>query len=357
MKGYLLFATLLVLACNAQVKPINKDMSQQATTAKEQLPIEGKFPSLNGATGWLNSSPLTTNDLRGKIVVINFCTYTCINWLRSLPYVRAWAEKYKDKAVVVIGVHTPEFIFEKETPNIKPEIAKRKLDYPIAIDNDYSIWNAFNNHYWPALYFIDAKGNIRHHQFGEGGYEQSEKVIQQLLMENGAESIDTDLVTVNPPGDEAAPDWDNLQSLENYLGYDRTQNFAPGAMKLNKQYTYTVPLRLSLNQWALSGEWLVKNNSIVLKKSGGRIVYQFHARDLHLVMGPASPGTSIRFRLLIDGKAPGASHGTDVDEDGNGIITEQRMYQLLRQPAPIIDRKFEIEFIDAGAEAFSFTFG
>ena len=319
---------------------------------------EGTFPSLSGATEWLNSEPLTPDGLRGKVVLVDFWTYTCINWLRTSPYVRAWAEKYKDQGLVVIGVHTPEFSFEHELDNVRREITDLKVDYPVAVDNDYAVWNAFSNNYWPALYLIDANGHIRYHQFGEGSYEQSEMMIQQLLTEAGSTNVRQELVTVNPTGAEVAADWDNLRSGENYVGYDRTQGFASseGAV-LNTSTIYTAPARLSVNEWALSGDWTMGNEATGLNQPNGRIVYRFHARDLNLVMGPAAPGTSVRFRVLIDGQRPGAAHGSDVDEEGNGTLTEQRMYQLIRQPGSIADRQFEIEFLDAGAAAYSFTFG
>jgi len=323
-----------------------------------RLPIEGAMPSLGGATGWLNSQPLTAAGLRGKVVLIDFWTYTCINWLRQLPYVRAWAEKYKDQGLVVIGVHTPEFAFERDLDNVRRAARDMRVDYPIAIDNDYAIWRAFNNSYWPALYFVDAQGHIRHHQFGEGAYEESEMILQQLLEEAGNGGIGHDLVSVDARGAEAAADWGSLRSPENYLGYERTENFAsPGGALLDERRVYAAPARLRLNHWALSGDWTVEKQATVLNEANGTIAYSFHARDLHLVMGPAARGTSVRFRVLIDGQIPGAAHGIDVDEQGNGTVSEQRLYQLIRQPKPIADRHFEIEFLDLGVEAFAFTFG
>src|SRR5918995_831126 len=304
-----------------------------------RLPIEGGLPSLGGATGWLNSQPLTAAGLRGKVVLIDFWTYTCINWLRQLPYVRAWAEKYKDQGLVVIGVHTPEFAFEKDLANVRREARGLGVTYPIAIDNDYAIWRAFDNNYWPALYFVDAKGHIRHHHFGEGDYEQSERVIQQLLAEAGRGGSDQALVSVNGAGTEAAPDSGNLESPENYVGYQRTENFAsPGGAAFDKPHGYTAPARLGLNHWALSGDWTVGRQATVSNQAKGRIVHRFHARDLHLVMGPVAPGGSLRFRVLIDGLPPGAAHGLDVDAQGYGSVTAQRLYQLIRQPKPIADR-------------------
>jgi thiol-disulfide isomerase/thioredoxin len=332
--------------------------SADAQSRKINSAIEGELPSLGGATEWLNSSPLTAAGLRGKIVLIDFWTYTCINWLRTLPYVRAWAEKYKDQGLVVIGVHSPEFAFEKNVDNVRRAAKDMRVEYPIAIDNDYAIWRAFKNEYWPALYFVDAQGHIRHHQFGEGEYEQSEMIIQGLLAEAGFGGIGHELVSVDARGAEAAADWDSLKSPENYVGYERTENFAsPGGAVLDKRRVYVAPAWLRLNQWALLGDWTVEKQATVLNKANGRITYRFHARDLHLVMGPAARGISVRFRVLIDGHPPGAAHGIDVDDQGNGTATEQRLYQLIRQPKPIADRQFEIEFLDSGVEAFAFTFG
>lgn len=328
------------------------------TPAAIQLPIEGELPSLGSATRWLNSQPLTAADLRGNVVLIDFWTYTCINWTRSLPYVRAWAKKYKDQGLVVIGVHTPEFAFEKDIENVRRAAKDMRVEYPVAIDNDYAIWSAFDNHYWPALYFVDAKGHIRHHEFGEGEYEQSEMVIQQLLSETPTGGIGHELVSIDAYGVEAAADWGSLKSPENYVGYERTENFAsPGGPVLGSRRVYAAPAELRLNHWALSGDWTMERHSTVLNKANGQIAYCFHARDLHLVMGPTARGASVRFRLLIDGQQPGAAHGVDVDDQGNGAVIEQRLYQLIRQPKPIFDRKCTIEFLDSGVEAFAFTFG
>jgi len=327
--------------------------------AEEKLPVEGQSPSFGGATAWLNSQPLTAENLRGKVVLVDFWTYTCINWLRTLPYVRAWAEKYKDRGLVVIGVHSPEFEFEQDLDNVRRAVKDMRIDYPVAVDSGHAVWRAFNNQYWPALYFIDAKGRIRHHQFGEGEYAHAEMIIQQLLAEAGATGIDRQLVAIEPHGAEVAADWGSLKSPENYLGYERTENFAsPGGAGMGKRHrVYDAPARLDLNQWALSGDWTVGRQAIVLNKANGRIAYRFHARDLHLVMGPAVRGTAVRFRVLIDGKPPGAAHGIDLDEQGIGTVTEQRLYQLIRQPKPVTDRQFEIEFLDPGVAAFAFTFG
>jgi thiol-disulfide isomerase/thioredoxin len=331
---------------------------QRMTRAEAQLPIEGELPSLGGATGWLNSQPLTGASLRGKVVLVQFWTYTCINWLRTHPYVRAWAEKYKGQGLVVIGVHTPEFPFEKDVDNVRRALKEMRVMYPVALDSDYAIWRAFKNQYWPALYFIDAQGRIRHHQFGEGDYEQSERVIQQLLAEAGTGDAREELVSVVAGDIEAAADWDNLKSPENYVGYERTENFAsPGGAIPDRSRVYTAPTQLNLNQWALSGDWTVGKGAAVLNKASGRIAYRFHARDLHLVMGPAARGTSVRFRVALDGQLAVAAHGVDVNEQGSGTVREQRLYQLIRQTRPILDRRFEIEFLDPGAEAFAFTFG
>lgn len=336
----------------------NNNIMQPANPSAIELPIEGELPSLSGATGWLNTKELKTADLHGKVVLINFCTYSCINWLRTLPYIRSWAAKYKARGLVVIGVHTPEFPFEENADNVQRAIEAMKINYPIALDNSYSIWSAFENQYWPALYCIDAEGHIRHHQFGEGGYEKSEKIIQQLLEEAGGKNIPKELVTVNAQGIEVAADWNNLQSYENYVGYGRTQNFSsPGGAKLHKSTVYTAAVKLALNEWALEGEWLMRKGSIVLNKLHGRILYCFHSRDVHLVMGPGVADTSVKFRVLIDGRAPRGNHGIDIDDEGYGFVNEQRLYQLIRQSGSIVDREFTIEFFDSGVEAFSFTFG
>jgi thiol-disulfide isomerase/thioredoxin len=344
-------------------------MSQPKTSAGERLaflhglfnaPPEGQraLTSLSRANDWLNSPPLTAEELRGKVVLVEFWTYTCINWLRQLPYVRAWAEKYKDHGLVVIGVHTPEFSFEKNLDNVRPAVKARGITYPVAIDSDYGIWRGFSNNYWPALYFIDAQGRLRHTQFGEGQYEQSEMIIQRLLMEAGKTGVGDELVSVEAPGVEAPADWGSLKSPENYLGYGRTENFAsPSGASLDQPYDFAVQPTLRLNHWGLSGNWTRMKGAVALNKPGGRIAYRFHARDLHLVMGPSKRGETVRFRVLVDGQAPGAAHGSDVDEQGNGNVGEQRLYQLIRQQKPIADRLFEIEFLDPGVEAFAFTFG
>ena len=336
----------------------HKNGGKLTAPAAIDLPIGAKFPPLSGATGWINTQPLTAAGLRGKVVVVEFWTYTCINWRRTLPYVRAWAERYKDQGLVVIGVSTPEFSFEKDVDNVRRATKEMRMNFPVAMDNDYAIWQAFGNQYWPALYFIDAQGHIRHHQFGEGNYEESEKVIQQLLAEAGAKGTSAELSPVEPSGAELAADLSTLRSGETYVGYGRAENFSSsGGAVFDKQHVYAIPARLGLNQWTLSGDWTLRQEAAVLNKADGRVIYRFHARDVNLILGPAKPGTSVRFRVLIDGQAPGAAHGVDVDSQGNGTVTKQGMYQLIRQPGPITDREFAIEFLDPGAEAFDFTFG
>jgi thiol-disulfide isomerase/thioredoxin len=331
---------------------------RSATHPAAELPVEGHLPGFDGATGWLNSPPLTPAGLRGRVVLVQFWTYTCINWLRTLPYVRAWAHKYQDHGLVVAGVHTPEFDFEHDLDNLRRAVTDLRVGYPVAVDNDYGIWSAFDNHYWPALYLVDAQGQIRHHRFGEGDDAMSEMVVQRLLTDAGSSGVDQDLVAVEPRGVEVAADWASLRSPENYLGYARTDNFvSPNGSILETSYAYAAPTRLRLNQWALSGDWTVNQPAIVLNQAGGRILYRFQARDLHLVMAPPAPGTPVRFRVLLDGEPPGAGRGADVDDQGNGTLTQPRLYQLVRQPGPITERTFAITFLDPGVQAYAFTFG
>jgi thiol-disulfide isomerase/thioredoxin len=327
-------------------------------TMLSPLPAEGPMPPLDGAVEWLNSKPLSTANLLGKVVLVEFWTYSCINWQRTLPHVRAWADKYRDQGLVVIGVHTPEFGFEKDIGNIRDAAAQLKVDFPIAVDSREAIWRAFDNNYWPALYFVDARGTIRHHHFGEGAFERSEQVLQQLLTDAGAKGIDGGLVHVEGSGSQAEADWANQRSPETYLGVDRAESFAsPGGAAAGKQRLYAAPESLRLNAWALAGEWTIGRESARLEAANGRIVYRFHARDLHLVMGPTSRSKPVPFRILVDGQPPGAAHGADVDAAGRGALVEHRLYQLVRQPNPVIDRRFEIEFSEPGAEVFVFTFG
>jgi thiol-disulfide isomerase/thioredoxin len=328
------------------------------TVAGPTLRTEGRIPAFDGATGWLHTEPLTPEALRGRVVLVQFWTYTCINWLRTLPYVRAWAEAYADRGLVVVGVHTPEFSFERDVENVRDAVEAMRISYPVAIDSRYAIWEAFANHYWPALYFVDATGRIRHHVFGEGDYDRSEQVIRQLLDEAGSSTADRPLVSVTAEGVEAAADWDDLKTGETYLGdYDRGGDFASPEPKGPGSRRYTAPQRLRRNHWALSGSWSIGSEAVVLDEAGGRIAFSFHARDLNLVMGPVARGGSARCRVRLDGGPPGQAHGADVDEQGDGGVTDQRLYQLIRQPPPVVDRRFEIEFDDPGALATVFTFG
>jgi cytochrome c biogenesis protein CcdA/thiol-disulfide isomerase/thioredoxin len=324
---------------------------------EKNLAVEGGFPSLSGAVEWLNSPPLTPEGLKGKVVLIDFWTYSCINCLRAIPYVRAWAEKYKDHGLVVIGVHTPEFAFERKIDNVRSAVSELKIGYPVAIDNDYKIWRAFDNEYWPAHYFIDAQGRIRYHHFGEGEYDESERVIQRLLAEAGDESFTSSLVSVTASGAQAPSDEHDVRSPETYIGYNRADNFAsPGGLVADESHDYATAAP-ELNQWSLSGDWTVSAEDAALNKPDGRIIYRFHARDLHLVLGPGADNKPIRFRVTIDGAAPGADRGADINADGYGTIGGQRLYQLVRQQGAISDRTFEIEFLDPGVQAYAFTFG
>lgn len=318
---------------------------------------EGPMPEFDGAIGWLNSEALNRKSLQGKVVLVNFWTYTCINSLRPQPYIKSWAAKYKDAGLVVIGVHTPEFSFEKERPNVETAVRDLHITYPVAIDSNYAIWRAFNNEYWPAQYFIDRKGRIRYHHFGEDDYRDLEHLIQKLLMEGGTAGFDTSLANVSPEGIEAAHSSD-IQSPETYLGYRQAEHFASrGGFAKDTQKTYIPPARPSLNQWGLSGSWRVGEESVVPEAEGGKIVFRFHARDVHLVLAPAKDGKPVRFKVSLDGMAPGENSGVDVAPDGSGEIHEPRLYQLIRLRGPIHDRTFEIEFLDPGAHALDFTFG
>jgi thiol-disulfide isomerase/thioredoxin len=312
-------------------------------TESESLAVEGRIPGFDGATGWLNSDPLGPEDLRGKVVLADFWTYTCINWLRTLAYVRAWAEKYQDEGLVVVGVHTPEFPFERDVDNVRRAVEEMNIHYPVALDPDYAVWQAFANNYWPAVYIADTEGRIRYHHFGEGAYDECERVIQELLGDGAA----GELVSVSPEGFEVQADWENLESPESYLGSEQARNFARG----------TPPEGLRLNQWTLSGDWAVERKASVLGAAEGGIAFRFHARDVNLVMGPPQKGSSVPFRVLVDGDTPGDAHGFDVDREGRGTLSEQRLYQLIREPGEIVDRTFEITFDAAGAEAYCFTFG
>ena len=330
-------------------------MTQKPAAA--QLPVEGPIPSLNGAVQWLNSPPLTAAGLKGKVVLVDFWTYSCINCLRVIPYVEAWAQKYRDQGLVVISVHAPEFAFEKNVDNVKKAIADLGITYPVAIDNNYAIWRAFDNEYWPAHYFIDAQGQVRHHHFGEGDYDQSERVIQQLLAEAGKSNVASDIVAVKATGAEAASNEADVQSPETYVGYLRSQNFADDAGTVNDAAHDYVAAMPKLNEWGLAGNWTVGPQEATSNAADSRLYYRFHARDLHLVLGPSADGKPVRFQITVDGKPPGDSHGVDTDADGSGVVTGQRLYQLVRASGPVSDHTFEIKFLDPGAEAYAFTFG
>jgi cytochrome c biogenesis protein CcdA/thiol-disulfide isomerase/thioredoxin len=346
-----------VNAMNAAAATMSANAAAAGGGAGLQLPIEGPMPSLDGAVQWLNSAPLNAQALKGKVVLVDFWTYSCINCLRTIPYVRAWAQKYRDHGLVVIGVHTPEFAFEKNIDNVKKAVARLKISYPVAIDSNYAIWRAFDNNAWPADYFVDAQGRVRDQHFGEGDYAGAERVIQTLLAEAGYSGVPTGLVDVSGTGAEAAPDIQDIQSPETYIGYERGANFvSPGGATANSPRDYQ-PGMPRLNEWGLSGRWTIEPERAVLGAAGGGIVFRFHARDLHLVLGPAADGKPVRFRVTIDGAAPGASHGADTDADGNGVVTGQRLYQLIRQRGTIEDRTFRIQFLDPGVQAYSFTFG
>ncbi len=371
MKTNKLLATIVLgIAIGVPIAGFFGDVKMPETSLRGRVPFleslltgqndgQATLASLERADEWLNSPPLTASALRGKVALVDFWTYTCINWLRTLPYLRAWDAKYRDHGLVVIGVHSPEFSFEKNATNVRRAVEDMQIAYPVAIDSKHAIWRAFNNRYWPALYFVDAQGRVRNHHFGEGSYEQSERTVQEMLTEIGATGFDLEPVSVDAHGIEAAADWTSLRSPENYLGYQRTQNFASvgGAILDHQPRAYVMPSELRLNEWALSGNWTVAKEAAILNKPHGSIAYRFHARDLHLVMGPASAGAPARFRVRIDGQPPGEAHGTDVNEIGEGTVTEQRLYQLIRQPSPVVERQFEIEFLDPGVEVFAFTFG
>ena len=318
---------------------------------------EGPMPDLDGAVAWLNSTPWSGKSLRGKVVLVNFWTYSCINSLRELPYIKAWAAKYRDAGLVVIGVHSPEFGFEKDPANVRKAVSDLRVAFPVPIDSDHSIWSAFRNEYWPADYFIDRSGRIRSHHFGEGEYDQSERVIQELLRENGAAGLDGGAVRITGAGAEAPPSED-VQSPETYAGYERAERFVSRErLERDSRRTYSLPLTPTLNQWGLAGPWNAGPEQTALRAAPGKVVFRFHARDLHMVLGPAKNGSPVRFKATLDGAAPGDNHGVDAGADGSGEVREPRLYQLIRQKGRVQDRTFEIEFLDPGVEVFSFTFG
>jgi cytochrome c biogenesis protein CcdA/thiol-disulfide isomerase/thioredoxin len=322
------------------------------------LPVEGQLPSLSGAVAWLNSPPLTPQALQGKVVLIDFWTYSCINCLRALPYVKGWYERYHDQGLVVIGVHAPEFAFEKNLDNVSRAVRDLGISYPVALDNNYAIWQAFNNQYWPAHYFIDAQGQIRGHHFGEGDYADSEQLIRQLLSESGAKQLPAPGAAISVSGVQAAADEPDVNSPETYIGYERAERFVTaGGVARDVPKPYAAPRALQLNQWALSGSWQVQGERAIATAAHAAIVFRFRARDLHLVLGSSDPAHPVRFRVTIDGRVPAADHGVDVAPDGTGVVHGQRLYQLLRQAHPAGDHSFAIEFLDAGVQAYAFTFG
>jgi cytochrome c biogenesis protein CcdA/thiol-disulfide isomerase/thioredoxin len=330
-------------------------MMSSTTTGKSSGPET--LPELSSAQQWINSHPLTPHGLKGQVVLVDFWTYSCINCLRTLPYIRAWADRYKESGLVVIGVHTPEFPFEKDPGNVERAVRELKILYPVALDNDYGIWKEFGNKYWPSDYLVDTAGRVRYHHYGEGKYEETEKQIQTLLKERNGSTSFNGAVQVMGRGAEAPPDSD-VQSLETYLGYERSDNFlSPGGLRKDVSFTYSMPGHLELNQWAFSGAWTDGPQAATLDSSSGKIVYRFHARDVHLVLGSRSPGKKIRFRVRIDGREPGENHGVDTDAQGSGVINEHRLYQLIRQKGSVEERTFEIEFFESGVQAFAFTFG
>jgi cytochrome c biogenesis protein CcdA/thiol-disulfide isomerase/thioredoxin len=341
-------------------RPVALTHASEPTGSPDQIQLsnEGPLPSMDGAVAWLNSPPLTRESLKGKVVLVDFWTYSCINCLRAIPYVEAWSEKYKDDGLVVIGVHTPEFAFEKDQANVSKAVQDLKITYPVAIDSNYAIWKAFKNEYWPAHYFIDAQGVISYHHFGEGEYDKSEQVIQQLLKEKNANLKASGLVQVSASGAQAAADMDDIKSPETYIGYERQENYlSPEKIKQDMPGVYTAPGRLDVNNWGLAGKWEVGSERAMLLAAPGKIVFRFHSRDLHLVLGPGKDGRPIRFRVLLDGGAPLDDHGVDVDSQGNGTVKDYRLYQLIRQKGKVEDRTFQIEFLDPDVQAFAFTFG
>jgi thiol-disulfide isomerase/thioredoxin len=339
-----------------QSSPANKETTLMTLLDKLRLSHEGRMPPLDGATAWLNSDPLTPADLEGRVVLFDFWTFTCINWIRTAPFRRAWDERYREHGLTIVGVHTPEFPFEKDVDSIRAAVEERRITYPVAVDSDYAIWNAFANRYWPALYVADAKGAIRFHHFGEGRYEESERVIQELL--DLPSGLGNDLVVVETQGVEAQADWDALESPETYLGAERAERFAsPGGGAWEEARSYTTPSSLRLNHWALAGDWTIGTKAARLNEAGGRLTFRFRARDVNLVMGPAEGAPPVRFHVRIDGDPPGAARGVDVDERGDGIAADRRFFQLVRQPERVDEHTFEITFLETGVEAYVFTFG
>ncbi|TPK66920.1 redoxin domain-containing protein [Mesorhizobium sp. B2-4-15] len=363
--GKLILAVLLAAAAGVAGACIAGDLgpwnpTESPRTGSPVTPISEKFElgSIGGPTTWINSQPLTVSQLRGKVVLVDFWTYTCINWRRTLPYLQAWHEKYRSQGLIVIGIHTPEFSFERDLDNVRQAVKEMHIDYPVLTDNDEAVWRAFGNQLWPTLYLIDSEGRVKYRLAGERSYERAEPILRKMLSENGGSNIDPEPAFVKARGFEAAADWTELNSPETYTGYEFTHSFAsPQGMVRDRPTAYKVPSQLGLNEWALDGRWTGRKENVVLDEAGGSVTYRFHARDLHLVMGLPAKGTSVKFRILIDGKPPGAAHGLDVDENGDGTISELRLYQLVRQPTPVVDRQFEIKFFGPGVEVYDFTFG
>ena len=357
MRNWILRGLFVSVIFGGAVVMLLRSERSAVPTTHNTFTDEGAMPEFRGAVGWLNSSPLTRESLRGKVVLVNFWTYSCINSLRELPYIKGWAAKYKDAGLVVIGVHAPEFGFEKDRANVEEAVRELNVTFPVPIDSDHRIWQAFNNEYWPADYFIDGKGRIRHHHFGEGDYGKSEQVIQELLKENGATALNASTIRISAEGAEAPPS-DDMRSPETYVGYARAENFAsPGGSAQDSTKIYSAPSRPSLNEWGLGGVWSIGAEKAVLERSSGKIVFRFHSRDVHMVLAPSKDGKAVRFKVRLDSVAPGNDHGVDSNADGTGVIRQPRMYQLIRQKGAIQDRTFEIEFLDSGLQAFSFTFG
>jgi thiol-disulfide isomerase/thioredoxin len=348
-----------LLALTSAAKPEkSNDQPAMMMQAGDEAGVPQRLPDLSGATAWINSTPLTADALRGQVVLVDFWTYSCINCLRTLPVIEAWNRKYKASGLKVIGVHAPEFAFEKDEANVRKAVSDLGVEYPVAMDNDYRLWRAFNNRYWPAQYLIDATGRVRFHHFGEGGDEESEGWIRTLLEERNHQQPPQQAVTIDARGAEAAADFAEVQSPETYIGYARAKNFAaPDGLDEDRAHSYRAPAQLELNQWALDGRWKDESQIATLLQSAGGIAFRFHARDLHLVLGPARTGSPVRFRVTLDGRPPGADHGEDCDENGEGTVSESRLYQLIRQKSGARERLFRIEFLAPGVQAFAFTFG
>jgi len=348
---------LTAIALVAAIATATASALAAPTLNSSALPVQGRMPGFDGATTWLNSAPLTPQQLRGKVVLVDFWTYSCINCIRALPYTRAWAEKYRERGLVVVGVHTPEFKFEEDLVNINAAVGRFKIDFPVAVDSNQRIWQAWGNQAWPAFYLVDANGMIRYRQYGEGTYDKMERAIQSLLAEARPGMVDTTLVNPSANDEQMAPDWGSIGSEETYVGYLKASNYrSTPKLREDRAQTYTLG-QLGLNQWGLSGQWVVGGESAVAGDGGAGIAHQFSARDLHLVMGPGMAGKKVRIKVTVDGRAPGADRGADIDADGNGVVDATRLYQLVRQSGGVRQRRFEVKFLDGGAQVFAFTFG